>query len=92
METCLAERLTWLESVFATINPGVGANFLDGGSFADRFQDPDLRDVGSRIMEVLRERLESGFMYITMKKPNEPSLRRIPPLAHQTREFLRYFR
>ncbi|KAL9585821.1 MAG: hypothetical protein Q9212_001299 [Teloschistes hypoglaucus] len=92
MDTSLAERLTWLESVFATINPGVGANFLDGKSFVDRSQDPDLRGVGSRIMEVLRERLESGFMYITMNKPNEPSLRRIPPLAHQTREFLRYFR
>lgn len=92
METSLAERLTWLESVFATINPGVGANSLDGSPYVDLSQDPDLRDVGARIMEVLRERLESGFMYITMNKPNEPNLRRIPPLAHQTREFLRYFR
>ncbi|KAL8640971.1 MAG: hypothetical protein Q9228_002175 [Teloschistes exilis] len=88
METSLAERLTWLESVFATINPGVGASFVDGSPDVDLSQDPDLRDVGARIMEVLRERLESGFMYITMNKPNEPNLRRIPPLAHQTREFL----
>ncbi|KAL8700473.1 MAG: hypothetical protein Q9201_005434 [Fulgogasparrea decipioides] len=54
--------------------------------------DPELYDVGSRIMEVLRERLESGFMQISMANPGEPGLRRIPPLAHQAREFLRYCR
>ncbi|KAI4285698.1 MAG: hypothetical protein L6R38_000436 [Xanthoria sp. 2 TBL-2021] len=76
LETTLSERLSWLESVFATINPG----------------DPDLHDVGARIMEVLRERLESGFMQISLAKPGEPALRRIPPLAHQAREFTRHFR
>ncbi|KAL8690304.1 MAG: hypothetical protein Q9218_004224 [Villophora microphyllina] len=92
LEASLAERLTWLETVFATINPGVGSNIINEQSVADLFQDPELYDVGSRIMEVLRERLESGFMHITMNNADEPSLRRIPPLAHQTREFLRYFR
>ncbi|KAL8735686.1 MAG: hypothetical protein Q9181_002749 [Wetmoreana brouardii] len=76
LDTSLGERLTWLESVFSMINPG----------------DPELYDVGSRIMEVLRERLESGFMQISMANPGEPGLRRIPPLAHQAREFLRYCR
>ncbi|KAL8856422.1 MAG: hypothetical protein Q9178_006992 [Gyalolechia marmorata] len=76
LDTTLNERLTWLESVFATLNPG----------------DPELHDVGARIMEVLRERLESGFMQISLANPGEPALRRIPPLAHQAREFTRHFR
>ncbi|CAL8579472.1 hypothetical protein XPA_005216 [Xanthoria parietina] len=76
LETTLSERLSWLESVFATINPG----------------DPELHDVGARIMEVLRERLESGFMQVSVANPGEPALRRIPPLAHRAREFTRHFR
>ncbi|KAL9038249.1 MAG: hypothetical protein Q9180_003249 [Flavoplaca navasiana] len=76
LESNLSERLSWLESALATINPG----------------DPELHDVGARIMEVLRERLESGFMQISLANPGEPALRRIPPLAHQTREFSRHFR
>ncbi|KAL8850176.1 MAG: hypothetical protein Q9221_004862 [Calogaya cf. arnoldii] len=75
LETTLNERLSWLESVFVTINPG----------------DPELHDVGARIMEVLRERLESGFMQISLANPGEPALRRIPPLAHRAREFSRHF-
>ncbi|KAL8992120.1 MAG: hypothetical protein Q9169_007357 [Polycauliona sp. 2 TL-2023] len=76
LETALNERLSWLESVFASVNPS----------------DPELHDVGARIMEVLRERLESGFMQISLANPGEPALRRIPPLAHQAREFSRHFR
>ncbi|KAL8812349.1 MAG: hypothetical protein Q9223_007315, partial [Gallowayella weberi] len=66
LDTMLSERLTWFEAVFATLNPG----------------DPELKDVGARIMEVLRERLESGFMQISVANPSEPALRRIPTLAH----------
>ncbi|KAL8773928.1 MAG: hypothetical protein Q9209_001358 [Squamulea sp. 1 TL-2023] len=76
LDTTLDERLTWLESVFATIIPG----------------DPELHDVGARIMEVLRERLESGFMRISLANPGEPALRRIPPLAHRAREFTKHSR
>ncbi|KAL9000260.1 MAG: hypothetical protein Q9188_005714 [Gyalolechia gomerana] len=72
----LGERLTWLEAVFSTIRPG----------------DPELREYGSRIMDVLRERLESGFMHISMSNGGEPALRRIPPLANRAREFQMHFR
>ncbi|KAL8695830.1 MAG: hypothetical protein Q9224_003127 [Gallowayella concinna] len=75
LDTTLSERLTWFEAVFATLNPG----------------DPELKDVGARIMEVLRERLESGFMQISVANPNEPALRRIPSLAHHVREFSKHF-
>ncbi|KAL8712790.1 MAG: hypothetical protein Q9220_002998 [cf. Caloplaca sp. 1 TL-2023] len=76
LETNLAERLTWLEIVFSTL----------------KANDQELRDIGPRIMELLRERLEAGFMHVSMVNPGEPALRRIPPLAHQAREFLRRLR
>ncbi|KAL8717968.1 MAG: hypothetical protein Q9225_004842 [Loekoesia sp. 1 TL-2023] len=76
LDTKLSERLTWLEAVFSTIRPG----------------DPDLREYGSRIMDVLRERLESGFMHISMTNAGEPALRRIPPLANRARELQAHFR
>lgn len=43
-------------------------------------------------MDVLRERLESGFMHISMSNAGEPALRRIPPLANRAREFQMHFR
>ena len=92
LDTTLNERLTWLESVFATLNPGVGGTHVPIEPPLIRVQDPELHDVGARIMEVLRERLESGFMQISLANPGEPALRRIPPLAHQAREFTRHFR
>ncbi|KAI4289221.1 MAG: hypothetical protein L6R35_001512 [Caloplaca aegaea] len=76
LDTKLAERLTWLGTVFSTIRPG----------------DPGLHDYGPRIMDVLRERLESGFMHISTTNADEPALRQIPPLARQAREFARSFR
>ncbi|KAL8944927.1 MAG: hypothetical protein Q9216_000088 [Gyalolechia sp. 2 TL-2023] len=76
LDNKLGERLTWLEAVFSTIRPG----------------DPELREYGSRIMDVLRERLESGFMQISMSNAGEPALRRIPPLANRAREFHMHFR
>ncbi|KAI4179784.1 MAG: hypothetical protein L6R41_007642, partial [Letrouitia leprolyta] len=76
LDNKLGERLTWLEAVFSTIRPG----------------DPELREYGSRIMDVLRERLESGFMHISMSNAGEPALRRIPPLANRAREFQMHFR
>ncbi|KAL8829117.1 MAG: hypothetical protein Q9170_006307 [Blastenia crenularia] len=94
LETKLAERLTWLEAVFSTIRPNVS---LDAKYTCDSWslmvaQDPELREYGSRIMDVLRERLESGFMHISMTNAGEPALRRIPPLANRAREFHGHFR
>ncbi|KAL8651589.1 MAG: hypothetical protein Q9210_003172 [Variospora velana] len=54
--------------------------------------DPGLHDYGPRIMDVLRERLESGFMHISTTNAGEPALRQIPPLARQAREFAGSFR
>ncbi|KAI4145899.1 MAG: hypothetical protein L6R39_003652 [Caloplaca ligustica] len=67
LDTKLGQRLTWLDSVFSTIRPG----------------DPELREYGARIMDVLRERLSSGFMHISMTNPGEPALREIPRLAEK---------
>ncbi|KAL8908462.1 MAG: hypothetical protein Q9207_000768 [Kuettlingeria erythrocarpa] len=67
LETKLGARLTWLEAVFSTIRPG----------------DPELLEYGPRIMDVLRERLSSGFMHISITNPAEPALRQIPELSNK---------
>ncbi|KAL9614396.1 MAG: hypothetical protein Q9167_001126 [Letrouitia subvulpina] len=76
LENHLTERLTWLEVILSTISP----------------RDHELREVGPRIMEVLKERLESHYMSSAEINPNEPTLRQIPPLARRVREMIKYFR
>lgn len=55
-------------------------------------QDPELREYGPRIMDVLRERLSSGFMHISMTNPAEPALRQIPELSNKAGALLMSFR
>ncbi|KAL8962418.1 MAG: hypothetical protein Q9193_001176 [Seirophora villosa] len=89
--------IQWLQSEFQTyifdsylagLNPG----YLRELSSLLNLSDPELRDYGPRIMDVLRERLESGFMHISTTNGGEPALRQIPPLARQARDFAGSFR
>ncbi len=49
-------------------------------------QDPEIQDVAPRILDVLSQRLESQYMLIAEADPQDPVLRKIPPLARQARE------
>jgi hypothetical protein len=49
-------------------------------------QDPDIREVAPRIMDILVQRLESLYMTIAENDMRDPLLRRIPPLSHRARE------
>ncbi|MCJ1470571.1 hypothetical protein MMC07_009217 [Pseudocyphellaria aurata] len=70
LENNVMERLAWLETVFATVDP----------------YDPEIRDVAPRIIDVLSQRLEGEYMRIAEGNPHDPSLRKIAALARHARE------
>lgn len=70
LENNVMERLAWLETVFASVDP----------------YDPELRDVAPRIIDVLSQRLEGEYMRIAEGNSHDPSLRKIAALARQARE------
>ncbi|KAI9699399.1 MAG: hypothetical protein M1836_003010 [Candelina mexicana] len=70
LENFIMERLNWLETVFATINPS----------------DMDIIEVSPKIMDVLSQRLESLYMRVAESNPQDPILRKIPPLTRQARD------
>ena len=81
------DRLAWLETVFETIDPRVSK--LCPALWSDlansTHQDPEIREVAPRIMDVLSQRLESEYMRISLANPRDPSLQKIPPLVRQAR-------
>lgn len=88
------DRLAWLETVFATINAQASGLrpivlVISTNVFC---QDPEIRDVAPRIMDVLSQRLESEYMRISMANPRDPSLHKIPPLVRQAREMKEHTR
>lgn len=74
LATNVMERLSWLETVFHSVNP----------------RDPDIRDVVGKILEILSQRLEGEYMRIAEEEPQNPALRKIPGLARQARELKSY--
>ena len=57
---------------------------------ADPVQDPEIRDVAGRILEVLNQRLEGEYMRINEEEPQSPALRKIFALARRARELKSY--
>lgn len=74
LATNVMERLSWLETVFRSVNP----------------RDPEISEVAGRILEVLSQRLEGEYMRIAEEEPQNPALRKIPGLARQARELKSY--
>ncbi|KAL0259170.1 hypothetical protein SLS55_006675 [Diplodia seriata] len=70
LETNTAERLMWLDSVFASIDP----------------TDTDIKEVAPKIMDVLSSRLQAAYMQIAEKSPGDPVLRRISMLSRRAQE------
>lgn len=61
------ERLQWLHSVLATIN----------------LQDPEIREVAPKIMDVLQQRMQGAYMDMAEADPHNPMLRKVSGLARQ---------
>ncbi|CEN61430.1 hypothetical protein ASPCAL08084 [Aspergillus calidoustus] len=70
LQTNVKERLSWLEVVLQTVNPN----------------DPDIREVAPKIMDILIQRLDGLYMAVAKEAPHDPILRRIPPLSRRARE------
>lgn len=64
------------------------STFLE--NLVDIIQDPEIRDVAGKILEVLSQRLEGEYMRIAEEDPQNPALRKIPGLARQARELRSY--
>ncbi|KAL1306525.1 hypothetical protein AAFC00_005216 [Neodothiora populina] len=64
------ERLEWLASVLSTIN----------------LQDPEIREVAPKIMDVLQQRMQGAFMTIADVNGQDPALRKISHLSRQIAE------
>lgn len=82
------DRLAWLDTIFASIHPQVNrlGPILVVISTNTSYQDPEIRNVAPRIMDVLSQRLESEYMRISMANPRDPSLHKIPLLVRRARE------
>lgn len=82
------ERLAWLETVLANVDPRVTlSTFIkEGNSKLTLSQDPEIREVSPRILGVLQQRLESQYMRIAEIDPRDLALKRIPSLAKQARD------
>ena len=53
-------------------------------------QEPEIREIAGRILEVLSQRLEGEYMRIAEEEPQNPALRKIPGLARRSRELRSY--
>lgn len=84
------ERLSWLETVFATVDPRVSQRYLLQSRLTNTLQDPEIREVAPRIMDVLSQRLEGEYMRISIANPQDPTLRKIPALVRHARELKNY--
>ena len=69
-ENHVDKRLEWLSTVLANIN----------------LNDPDIKDVAPKIMDVLSQRLQGAYMDLSERSAGEPTLRHISILHRQVNE------
>ena len=72
-EKYIERRLEWLGTVLTNID----------------LNDPDIRDVAGKIMDVLSQRLQGAYMNLAEANPNAPVLRTIANLHKQVNEVKR---
>ncbi|KAF1353414.1 hypothetical protein BDV97DRAFT_346495 [Delphinella strobiligena] len=64
------ERLEWLGNVLSTID----------------LQEPEIREVAPKIMDVLQQRMQGAYMQIAETNPQDPALRKVSGLSRQIAE------
>ena len=72
-ESYVDQRLEWLATVLSNID----------------LNDEEIKDVASKIMDVLSQRLQGAYMNISERDPSEPALRRISALHRQVADVRR---
>jgi hypothetical protein len=89
LQTSVAQRLNWINVIFNNMNLAVCSYFLSQGTLTSHlrntFQDPEMRDVTPRIMNLLSERLNGLYMEVVNRNPQDPLLRMIIPLTRRAR-------
>jgi hypothetical protein len=89
LQTSVAQRLNWINVIFNNMNLAVCSYFLSQGTLTSHlrntFQDPEMRDVTPRIMQILSERLNGLYMEVVNRNPQDPLLRMIIPLTRRAR-------
>jgi hypothetical protein len=90
LENNTAARLDWLEVILGLIDPMVYilSNYKHCATQPTNAsqQDPETRQVSTKIMNVLVQRLESEYMHLAEENSQNSLLRRIPPLTRRARE------
>lgn len=72
-ENHIDQRLHWLDAVLSNID----------------LNDPDIKDVAGKIMDVLAQRLQGAYMVVSEATPMAPSLRKISELFRRVGEVRR---
>ncbi|RAO70545.1 uncharacterized protein BHQ10_006557 [Talaromyces amestolkiae] len=70
LSTNVQERLGWLEYVLQNVN----------------LVDPDIREVAPQIMDIFIQRLDGLYRTVVEANPQDPLLRKIPPLVRRSRD------
>ena len=87
LQTHVIARLIWLETVLRMIDTRVSISTIR--TLIPKlitYQDPEIREVAGKILDVLSQRLESEYMRIAENDSQSPALRKIPGLARHARE------
>jgi hypothetical protein len=73
LETNIDQRLEWLQTVLTNID----------------LNDPDMKEMTPKIMDILSSRLQGAYMSISERSPGEAALKRISALHRQVGEVRR---
>ncbi|KAH0418939.1 hypothetical protein KCU90_g11073, partial [Aureobasidium melanogenum] len=68
------ERLSWLSTVLSTIN----------------LNDPEIREVAPKIMDVLQQRMQGAYMSIAENNAQDPALRIVSGLSRQINDIKKF--
>lgn len=85
-ETNVDKRLEWLGAIINNIDHQVCCTDLSAYPLRTKIlsQDPDIRDVAPKIMDVLYQRLQGAYMQLAESQPrDDESLKRMVMLTRQ---------
>lgn len=91
-ETNVEKRLEWLGTIVSNIDTAVSSSFSLGGARSliltgHAQQDPDIREVAPKIMDVLYQRLQGAYMQLAESQPRDDNaLRKMVALTRQIGE------
>lgn len=84
LERNLPQRLVWLDAVLRSVNPNVSFASTPSLSFANLLQqDPEIRDIVPKIIDVVNQRLTAAYIQLNERTPGSSLLRQISALVNK---------